>query len=380
MDVLIAGAGVGGLALARGLLAAGHRVRVWEEAPGLRRGGAAVTIFNNGNAVLGSLGLSLADIGGRIDELRSYASWGRPIARVDLGVLRRGTGYPVITISRERLIDRLADGLPADLIDFDTPVSAVKVDGDRVTAVAADGREHRPDVLVGADGYRSAVRRAVLADAPATDAGWATRQGLTAVLPELTGGTTNMLVVGDAGLVGMMPAGGGLLQWWFDTPWSRDDPEPESAADWLRARFAAYRDPVPALLERITDADLGLYPHVVTGVPDEWGRGPVTLVGDAIHAFPPTQAQGANQALEDAWLLARALSLPGDPAGLLRRYERRRTPRVRLVSRMAAAETTDKLPAFPVRQLTRLLPPRLAGRAYLSLIRRFSSVLNDERP
>lgn len=130
----------------------------------------------------------------------------------------------------------------------------------------------------------------------------------------------------------------------------------------------------------MTDADLGLYPHVRHRIPGRWGTGPATLVGDAAHAFPPTQAQGANQTLEDAWLLTRALHLPGNPAEELRRYELRRTPRARRVSRMAATEMTYRPPRGPVRLAAGLVPASVSGRLYLSLLRRWSSVLNHEQP
>jgi len=370
MDVLIAGAGVGGLALAHGLLSRGHRVRVLEAAPSLRRGGAGVTIFNNGYAALAGLGLTLDGLGGRMAALHARTADGRPTMRVDLRVL----GDPVTVVPREELIDRLADGLPAEAIRFDTPVADVRADG-RVVAVDGAGAEHAADVLVGADGYRSAVRRANLDPTPAKDVGWATWQGLTPILPGIAEGTTGELVVGDAGLVGLLPAGNGRLQWWFDTRWSPSDPPPESPVAMLRQRFAAYAEPVPALLSAVSDAEIGLYPHVLHPVPDAWGSGPVTLLGDAAHAFPPTQAQGANQAIEDAWLLARTLTEPAVPA--LRRYERARARRVRRVSRMAGSEMTNMPPPRWVRPLTAALPPRLAGAGYRRLIRSFSDVLTS---
>ncbi|BCJ39302.1 hypothetical protein Athai_68050 [Actinocatenispora thailandica] len=138
---------------------------------------------------------------------------------------------------------------------------------------------------------------------------------------------------------------------------------------------------MPELLAGITDADLGRYPHVLHPIPDRWGDGPVTLLGDAAHVFPPSQAQGANQAVEDAWLLRRALhGDPGDAAAALRRYERRRVPHVRLVSRMAASERTNLPVPAPLALLARLTPPRAGGYAYLRLLRRFSSVLTREQP
>jgi FAD-dependent urate hydroxylase len=254
-------------------------------------------------------------------------------------------------------------------------------------------------VVVGADGHRSAVRRSVVSPAPAAQVGWDTWQGLTEVLPSIAGGRTGLLVVGGSGLVGMMPAGQGRTQWWFDVPRAgagsarEAGSAPTGAAaaragataeagtvDWLRQLFAGYAEPVPELLAGITDADVGRYPHVLHPIPDRWGDGPTTLVGDAAHVFPPSQAQGANQALEDAWLLRRALhGDPDDAAAHLRRYERRRVPHVRLVSRMAASERTNLPVSPPLALLARLTPPRVGGYAYLRLLRRFSSVLGDER-
>ena len=96
----------------------------------------------------------------------------------------------------------------------------------------------------------------------------------------------------------------------------------------------------------------------------------VTPVGDAADAFPPSQAQGADQALEDAWLLCRTLRAGAD----LRAYERERTRLVRRVSRLAASQVTNREPPT-VARLARVVPPALAGRAYATALCRWGSVL-----
>jgi FAD-dependent urate hydroxylase len=380
MDVCVVGAGIGGLALAGGLVADGHQVRVLERRAEPSLGGAAVTIFSNGMAAAAGLGVDLSDLGGDIQRLRMRRASGRSLMSTDLRPLRRRTGFPVRTIARDELIGRLTAGLDADVVRYGSPVSSVRVDGERIHLTLSTGEQLAPDVLVGADGYRSIVRASVLDDGPASEVGWVTWQGLGTVLPDVAGGVVGELVVGPAGLVGMMPAGAGRTQWWFDTRWSRDDPEDTSPLTELRRRFGSYAEPVSQLLAAITDADLGRYPHVLHQLPAEWGRGAVTLLGDAAHAFPPSQAQGANQALEDAWLLRRALAGGGDLVSSLRGYERRRTARVRLVSRMAASERTNRAPSAVLGALARATPAGVTGRAYVSLIRRFSSVLNDDQP
>jgi FAD-dependent urate hydroxylase len=163
--------------------------------------------------------------------------------------------------------------------------------------------------------------------------------------------------------------------WWFDVHQPLEGP-PAAA---LAARFAGYGPLVGRLLEKVRDEDLEPFHHVTHRVPNQWGRGGATLLGDAAHAFPPTQAQGANQAIEDAWLLSRALRAdPADVPGVLRRYEARRAARVRKVSRRAASERTNKPVPSPVRALIRMIPSRLIASAYVAQLRGVSSVLHNE--
>jgi FAD-dependent urate hydroxylase len=379
MDVLVAGAGIGGLAVAAGLLADGHGVRVLEAADRLRRGGAAVTINANGQAAMAGLGVRGGHLGGRIDALEFRAGDGARLLRADLRIMPRKTGFAVATVPRERLVDHLAAALPADVVRFGAGVRSVEVRSDGVEVVDAVGRTHRAELLVGADGHASAVRRATVSPEPAADAGWTTWQGLSPVLPELAKGALGLCLVGDAGLVGLMPAGDGLLQWWFDVRDLHPQPGPGEVLDRLAGLFGRYAAPVPELLAAVDERDVAAYPHVVHQVPERWGTGPTTLVGDAAHAFPPSQAQGANQTLEDAWLLVRAVRLSGPVPAQLRRYEARRIPRVRRVSRLSASELTNRTPGRATRAAARAVPSAVAGRLYLAQIRRWSSVLHDER-
>jgi FAD-dependent urate hydroxylase len=156
VKVLIAGGGIGGLALARGLAGSGLSVRVFEQAPTLRTGGAAVTIFSNGAAALAGLGAPLGGLGGRLDTLRFDTANGRTMITADLTVLARQTGFPVTSVPRESLIEHLAQGVPVEL---SREIVDVEVRSDSLTAVDATGGRHEADVVVGADGHRSAVRR-----------------------------------------------------------------------------------------------------------------------------------------------------------------------------------------------------------------------------
>lgn len=377
LDVIVGGAGLGGLALGRGLLDMGHRVRIVELSAQRNGGGAAVTIFPNGAAALDRLGIGIDGLGARIERMVFSRHNGDRLMAFDLGDMKRRFGHAVRTVPRRGLVEHLEKGLPQGLVRFGCAIDAVRT-GDHVTVELASGVQMTADVVVGADGHHSIVRRCTLDPTPAAYAGWATWQGLTTILPDLAAGATGYYYVGDAGFVGLMPAGSDLLQWWFDVPWSTTDDPPTSPTTWLRDRFSSYGGAVPALLNSISDADIGFFPHVFHQILDQWGTGPSTLLGDAAHAFPPSQAQGANQAFEDAWMLTRALSTADDVDASLRRYEAIRAKRLRLVSKMAVSERTNRPPSPFLRMVARLVPDSVACRSYTRLLRRFSSVLSED--
>ena len=109
-------------------------------------------------------------------------------------------------------------------------------------------------------------------------------------------------------------------------------------------------------------------------MPRIWGTGRITVIGDAAHSMPPTRAQGANQALEDAWALARALRTTADVPAALRAFERGRSPKAALVARQAGREDYNRYGAL----LTRLIPPALGSRYYTRWLGRISDYLTAE--
>ena len=117
------------------------------------------------------------------------------------------------------------------------------------------------------------------------------------------------MMIGEHGNLGLWPAGGSDLQWWFDLPWSPDFVRPQRPIEMIRSRFAGWSDLVDEVLATLTDDDLAPspFPHFRHPVPGA-GAGAVTLLGDAAHTMPPTLAQGTNQALLDTMVLCKALS------------------------------------------------------------------------
>lgn len=371
MQALIIGAGVGGLAAARALLADGHDVTVSEQADGPRGGGAAVTLWSNGTGILAELKVSLDGVGALIETLEQRDYRGKVLLTINVGRSAAHFGHPHICLPRSRLLERLADGLPSEMIRYGRACTRVALDGGSAQAEFADGTSHTSDLLIGADGRSSVVRDILWRHDPAELTGWATWQGLTPIPIEITASRRCVMFTGRAGLCGLMPAGEGLLQWWFDLRWSPDEPRPASPVAALRARFGTWAEPVRQVLAAVSDKDVGFFPHHRHVVPRTWGAGPITLVGDAAHSMPPTRAQGANQALEDAHALAVALRQGNDVAVALRSYERGRASKAGFVAKSAGREDTGEYRPL----LTRLMPSALVTSYYTRWLRQVSNFL-----
>jgi 2-polyprenyl-6-methoxyphenol hydroxylase-like FAD-dependent oxidoreductase len=364
--VIVVGGGIAGLSVAIGLRRMGHDVVVLEQAPRIDPVGAGITLFANAMRALDRLdaGEAIAARGAVASHSAILTKEGRQLTRVPSDLLE-GT----IAVHRAYLQAELADRAGEVTLGID--VTAVEPSKDGVVAYCADGSEHRGDLLVGADGLHSIVRRAI-ADVPIRYAGYTVWRGVSSVSVD-AGRLTESWGVGER--FGLVDIGHGRTYWFAtkNAPQGELD-EPEGRKAELIRRFSGWHAPIAAVLEEAEDgAILRNDVYYVEPLP-RWSTGRVVLVGDAAHATTPGIGQGAAQAIEDAVVLAERLAASADPSTALAEYETIRRPRASAVLKQSrrvdrAAQLENPLGWRLRNGLVRRLPQRFQRRQLEPLIR-----------
>ena len=360
---IVAGGGIGGLAAALALTRRGWRVEVLERAASAGEAGSGLSLWPNGVRALTALGLAVPSTPPAEGGVRDRS--GRWLSRTDTAEVSRRYG-PLAVVHRARLSGLLREAVPPGVLRLGAEVTAVREGASSVEVTHAGGVS-RADLLVGADGLRSAVRRSLWPDAPGPRYAGYTAWRLVVAPPGghlAAGGAT----WGRGERVGVVPlATGGVYLFGV-----ANAPEGERGADGelaeLRRRFGGWHDPIPALLAAASeDAVLRSDVHDLPPLPS-YATGRVALLGDAAHAMTPDQGQGANQALEDAVTLAALLDTEETVAAALAAYDRERRPRTQAIARRSrrtgmVAQWSSR-PATAVSDRTlRLLPSGVLLRA-----------------
>ncbi|MGW2631587.1 flavin-dependent oxidoreductase [Streptomyces chattanoogensis] len=344
MTVLIAGAGIGGLTAALSLHAAGADAIVVESAREIRPLGVGINLLPHAVRELTELGLGedLAALGVATAEHVYSDRFGNEIFTEPRGTAQ-GYRWPQYSVHRGELqmllLDAVRERLGADavrsgarLVGFDESGEAGTVRArllDRETGIVG---ETTADALIGADGLHSAVRAQLHPDGgPLLWSGIRMWRGTTVAEPFLTGRSMAIVREGDVELVAY-PIGGGRINWVCGVRVSEPQPLAEDAG-WNRGGLLAdvlpyYEDwklgwlDVPALLAG--SGEILEYPMVDREPLPAWGRGRVTLLGDAAHPMYPVGANGGSQAIVDARVLAHELARADDVPTGLARYENAR--------------------------------------------------------
>ena len=354
-EIAIVGAGIGGLVLGLGLQRAGRRITIHEQAARLGELGAGITLSPNAVRVINWLGLDeqLRAIGFTPDRQWTQHWQTGDVLRealrgADFAARHGGAGY--CHVHRADLHALLLGALPAETVQLGKALAAVDANG---RMQFADGSTATADVVVGADGVKSAVRAACFDTAAPQFTGQVAWRGivpLSALQPAVQALPPG-IHVGPQRLFMRYPVRGGTLinyaacvelGGWQDEGWTIPSTIPE-----LLGHFDGWDPSVRAIIAATPPGSLFKWAlHTREPLPS-WISGRVTLLGDAAHAMLPFMGQGAGTAIEDAAVLARCL-VAFPVAEALLRYEavrRERTEMVQTQSRLLGLTFQGKDPA-----------------------------------
>lgn len=348
--IAIVGGGLAGFAAARALEFFGLQAEVFEAAPQLGEIGAAVTISPNAAKALQAIGLgeaiaAVATPNAGIESRDMHT--GETLNVVDLRAVPSRYGALHASFHRADLHAVLAGSVDSASIHLDHRLTALEERGASVRLTFANGAAYEADVVIAADGVRSAVRRALYGDDNPAYTGqmvWRSLLDGTVVGTDMLAPHGHVQWVGAGRhFVAYCIRNGGLINVvtqedtdaWVAESWSTPgDP------DEMRRSFPDAEPRMEALLGAITECSKwGLFTRPLT---ENWGRGQIQLIGDAAHAMLPNIGQGAGQAFEDAYISARWLAADADPASAFENFRRVRIPRVHAVQKLALARARLK--------------------------------------
>lgn len=359
--VAIIGGGIGGLTAALALKRRGIELDIYEQSAALGEIGAGLNLSPNALKVYRALGIEdeMLGIGFEADHqvIRSWHS-GRVISRAARKGLKEEFGAAHLTVHRADMLDVLSRSLEGARIHLGARCTEVASDERGARARFADGREIEADVIVAADGLHSAVRRSLFGAEAPHFTGCICYRGLVprAEVPRDLHTAINTMWMGPHGhVVHYWVRRGELLNIvahydsdaWTEESWTRECDRAE-----LRQTYAGWNESLLRLYECGEHwYKWALYDREPL---ERWSRGRATLLGDAAHAMLPYLGQGAAMAIEDACVLAGAVSRSGDDIeAALAVYEKLRQPRAREAVLGSRARARDNHLTSPLARLQR---------------------------
>jgi FAD-dependent urate hydroxylase len=335
--ILIVGGGIGGLALATALHRHGFAPELVERGTAWRATGTGLGVLANGLRMLRALGVDgvVMQAGTILGHWAYCDARGEVLCDTDLEELWGEVG-PCVAIERGKLQEGLLAGAAAVPARLGVGPTGLTQDGERVVVDFSDGSRADYDLVVGADGIHSTVRRLAIGGQPPRYAGQVVWRG---IIPARPRGVDGMVVVmGDGCFFGLVPLGGGRTYGFggLDAPQPCED-RPAGRLERVRRRFGHLGGPVPAFLAALECDEQLRYDAIAWVDLDTWHTGRVLLIGDAAHAGPPHLGQGGCMALEDAVVLSEVLREAATVEDALEAYVARRRSRTDWVQEQSRA-------------------------------------------
>lgn len=336
-EVIVAGGGIAGLAVAIALRQRGVEAVVLEQAPELGEIGAGLLLGPNACAVLEKLG-ALPDL------LDGHSV---PVARWELrdwrGKLTSAMAIPrpdetSISTRRSDLQAALLGQLPADALQLDCHVKDAAIGKSGVRLTLADGRELSAPRLIIADGSHSVARSSLWSDREPRYTGYVGWRGIVDHVPGGWEGGRVTESWGHGRRFGIAPVGSGRTYWYATASIPEARCRERVTLAQLKQDFSGWHDPIGEILDAMSEGELLQHPIADRRPSWTWHRDEkAVLIGDAAHPLTPNLGQGAAMALEDAWELA---ALWSHPEGMSCFQEKRR---LRVLALWAISRRLGKL-------------------------------------
>jgi len=337
---LVIGGGIGGLATAIALRQAGMDVQVFEAVREVKEVGAGITVWSNAVKAIQRLGLKdeLEAIGMPATYRSIYTARGELLSKIKVDQLANGLSAPMLLVHRADLQGMLLRAFGEANVQLGTRCVGFTQDEKGVCARFENGSEAEGDLLVIADGIRSALRAQLFGNKPFRYSGYATWRGIASLEDEHIPVGVSSETWGRGRRIGLIPLDHRHMYWFAGQNLPQGAFMSETADERkqrMRDLFRGWHKPIEAVIEA-TEPSTIIRADIYEMEPlDHWCQGRIALMGDAGHPMTPNMGQGACQALEDAVVLGACVQDVNDLPTALRVYEAKRIKRVNRVAKQS---------------------------------------------